>query len=91
MHLLSDSTESLGMKFLMRIYSIQLQRFKRPLRFGWWITTILDPMTPSVIKLQWSSCRGHIKQESLVLNCLPDGGDYEGAVRYLKLNFFRDD
>jgi len=29
------------------------------------------------IKLQWSSCRGHLKQESLVLNCLPEGGAYE--------------
>jgi len=26
------------------------------------------------IKLQWSSCRGHLKQESLVLNCLLEGG-----------------
>jgi hypothetical protein len=33
-------------------------------------------MTPSVIKLPWSSCRGHLKLESLVLNCLPDGGAY---------------
>ena len=34
-------------------------------------------MTPSAIKLPWSSCRGHLKQESLVLNCLPDGGAYD--------------
>ena len=34
MHLLSGSTEALGMKFSMRIYSTQLQRHKRPLRFG---------------------------------------------------------
>jgi len=38
-------------------------------------------MTPSVIKLPWSSCRGHLKQEYLVLNCLPDGGAY--AIFYL--------
>ena len=31
---LSGSTEALGMKFSMRIYSTQLQRHKRPLRCG---------------------------------------------------------
>jgi len=33
MHLLSDSTEALGLKFSIRIYSTQLQRLKRPLMF----------------------------------------------------------
>ena len=33
-------------------------------------------MTPSVIKLLWSSCRGNLKQESQVLNCLPVEGAY---------------
>jgi hypothetical protein len=37
-------------------------------------------MTPSVIKLPWSSCRRHLKQESLVLNCLPDGEAYAADV-----------
>jgi hypothetical protein len=32
------------------------------------------------IKLQWSSCRGHLKQDSLVLNCLPEGGAYARAA-----------
>lgn len=37
----------------------------------------MQGMTPSVTKLTRSSCRKHLKQESLVLNCLPDGGAYE--------------
>ena len=46
-------------------------------------------MTPSVIKLTWSSCRGHLKQESLVLNCLPDGGAYGVLVKsYFKRILF---
>ena len=49
----------------MRIYSTQLQRFKRPLRLGWWITTTSDPITLWVIKLQWSSCRWHLKYRNL--------------------------
>ena len=36
-------------------------------------------MIPLAIKLPWSLCRGHLKQESLVLNYLPDGGAYEAT------------
>ena len=43
-------------------------------------------MTPSAIKLPRSSCRGHLKQESLVLNCLPDGGAYESTGLFQALS-----